>query len=127
MTPPKRAIGSWFAALAAAFAFTALFHLAAILLPSLAPGSSASRHAAFVAINTGVVAGLLRRPPWFVWSFAVLTAQQLYSHGLDVWRAWSGAGRIDWMSLAVLAIMLLTMGTLVRCTGDSDRSVVDRA
>src|ERR1700722_19303821 len=118
--PPARArlrhgiAGRSFGLLVAVFAFTAAFHGAAVLAPSLAPSSSAFRPALFVVVNAVVAVGLLRRPPWFVWPFSILTAQQLYSHGRDLWLTWSGEGRVDWMSLAVLAVMPLTLAMLVR-------------
>jgi hypothetical protein len=110
---PRVASRPWSRVLAVAFGITALFHAAAIGSPSLAPGSSAYRHAVFVGIDAAVAVGLLLRPPWFVPAFGVLTAQQLYSHGLDLWGVWTRTGHIDWMSVAVLAIMPLTMATLV--------------
>jgi len=41
-----------------------------------------------------------RRPRWFIWIFGLLLVQQLYSHGLDLVRAWPE--RIDWNSVVVL-------------------------
>jgi len=39
------------------------------------------RHVLFIGICTICIYGLLKRPQWFVWFFAILTIQQLYSHG----------------------------------------------
>jgi len=87
------------------FVVTALFHVVAILSPTLAPGAPPWRHALFVALNASVAIGLVWRPPGFVVGFALLTLQQLYSHGLDMWEAWHADGRVDWMSLAVVVVM----------------------
>jgi hypothetical protein len=109
---PQASTARWL--LSSVFAFTALFHMVAIVSGEPGPGSSLARHAAFVAINCGVVAGLLFRPRGFVAAFGALTVQQIYSHGLDLWQAWATAGRIDWMSLAVLVVMPGTLVALVK-------------
>jgi hypothetical protein len=83
----------------ATFAVGALFHLYAIAT-HVAP---LWRHALFAAINLAVVWGCWRRPRWFVWVFAPLLLQQLYSHGGDLWQAYPES--IDWSSLMVVVWM----------------------
>jgi hypothetical protein len=102
-----------FCALAILFGAGALFHAAAIALPALAPTSPAWRHAVFVIVNAVTAWGMLRRPRFFVFLFAILCAQQLYSHGADAWHAWHDEHRADLTSLAVLALMPLALAALV--------------
>ncbi len=102
------------AAIALAFVAAALFHAAALLYPPLDRSSPAWRHALFIAINLVAAAGLVRRPRGFGFAFAVLTAQQLASHGGAALRAWRDAHRIDVASLAVLVVMPIALAALVR-------------
>ena len=102
-----------FAVLAFAFALAALFHLAAVVAPSIAEPSPPWRHALFAAINAAAAAGMLKRPRAFVFAFAALTAQQLYSHGtygVDVWRR---EARIDWASVVVVIAMVTVTMTVI--------------
>jgi hypothetical protein len=101
-------------ALASIFAVTALFHAAAIVSPSLAPGAPGWRHGLFVALNAAVAIGLLWRPPGFVAAFGVLTGQQVYSHGRDILDAWRTEARVDWMSVGVLVVMVGTLIALAK-------------
>jgi hypothetical protein len=84
----------------------ALFHFAAMLSPSVSrieyePGYPQWRHIVFIGINI-ILARLFQvRPRWFIWAYAALTAQVLYSHGLGAYRLWLAEGRVDWISVAV--------------------------
>ncbi len=100
-----------FGLLALAFAGAAAFHLAAAARPGVDESSSAPRHAAFVAVNLACAFGFARRPGWFAPAFALLTVQQLASHGGQALREWR-AGRVDVASLAVLAVMPLALALL---------------
>ena len=103
-----------FGLLAAVFVAGALFHAAALVVPSLAGNSPPWRHATFVAVNLAAAAGMVRRPPLFVPLFGLLCSQQLASHGDAAYRAWRAAHRIDVASLAVLVVMPLAFALLVR-------------
>jgi hypothetical protein len=113
---PPRARALAFFALAVIFAVAALFHLAAVARPALAPSAPAWRHAVFVVVNgacaVGLAWGRVRRARAFVAAFALLVVQQLWSHGLEAWGA-ARAGRVDLASLGVLAVMPLTLAMLV--------------
>ena len=56
---------------------------------------------------------MLRRPRWFVFAFAVLCAQQLYSHGTFAWAMWRDHAQIDWASIVVLVTMPAALALLV--------------
>src|SRR4051794_1570431 len=81
--------------------------------PGAAADGSAGRHLVFVAINALVAVGLLRRPPFFTWAFMALAIQQLMSHGGDVVRTWTKERRVDWISVAVLVVVLVTAALLL--------------
>jgi hypothetical protein len=94
-------IARWFwITVSAIFITGALFHLYALFA---ADSSPPWRHALFAAINLGVAWACWRQPRWFIWAFAPLLLQQLYSHGTDFARTWPE--RIDWQSLVVLVGM----------------------
>ena len=50
-----------------------------------------------------------RRPRGFVWLFAALTAQQIYSHGSDALRERAAGQSVDPASLVVLVGMPLVL------------------
>ena len=94
----RQRIESWFWIIASAsFVVAALAHLYALFSADPSPPW---RHALFVAINLVAAWGCWRRPRWFIWPFALLLLQQLYSHGHDLAQAWPA--RIDWRSLLVV-------------------------
>ena len=102
-----------FVVFACGFIAAAAFHIAAIAFPGVDIPSPAWRHALFIAVNLGAAAGMIFRPRWFALPFAVLTAQQVYSHGMTLVSAWR-SGRIDWPSVVVLVAMPLALFLLVR-------------
>jgi hypothetical protein len=102
-----------FATLAGAFVFTACFHAAAAIRSEIDPEAPAWRHLLFVGVNLMCVLGLLFRPLIFIPAFAVLTAQQLWSHGGQAWRMHVEQGAVDFPSLAVLAVMPATLILLI--------------
>lgn len=99
--------------LAASFVVTAVFHLLAAAIPSMRGGVPAWRHGLFVGVNALSVYGVLKRPRWFVALFAALVAQQLYSHGGDLWRTWASAHRVDVASLVVVIAMPCILALLI--------------
>jgi hypothetical protein len=94
------------------FAFTACFHLAAAIRPSVDPEAPTWRHLLFIGINLTTIAGLIRRPLIFIPAFGVLLIQQLVTHGTHAWKAFAGGGS-DWPSIAVVIVMLVTMTLLI--------------
>jgi hypothetical protein len=102
-----------FFVIAAMFAFTACFHLAAVVRPSVDPEAPAWRHLLFACINGSCIAGLLKRPIWFLPPFAALLVQQVVSHGGHALEAWTRDRIIDWPSLAVLVVMPATFVLLI--------------
>jgi hypothetical protein len=99
---------------AAAFAVAALFHLAASIDPALDDSSPRWRHLLFVAINAAAAAGMIRRPRGFPLAFAILCAQQLYSHGTALVLAWTRDHRIDVASVIVVTAMPVALALLLR-------------
>jgi hypothetical protein len=68
---------------------------------AIAGEPSVVRHALFVAINLALAALLVVRPRWAFWPALALTAQQMWSHGLELSRSFLGSAPLDWSSLAV--------------------------
>ena len=97
-----------------AFVAGAAYHAVGLVRPDWTEPIPPWRHAAFVAVNAGVVAGLLWRPRWFVAVFALLVAQQLYGHSTYGWEVWRDERRVDWASVAVVLGMPIVLALLVR-------------
>jgi hypothetical protein len=98
-----------FRILAAIFAASAVFHAVQAILGH----GVVLRHAVFVGID-GVAAWLLvTRPPGTAIVFALLTGQQIASHGGDLVRGWKNDGRIDPIDVGVLVVMPATLAALV--------------
>lgn len=84
----------------------AAFHAAAMASPGIArieydPTYPTWRHVLFIVIDVTAAALLLRRPPWFVWAYAVLTLQVLNGHGRGAWHRWVEQREVDWISVGV--------------------------
>jgi hypothetical protein len=93
-------------------------HLTALAVPAFgtaaySPTYPAWRHVLFVAIDLTLAVLFLRRPGWFVWAFAVLTAQVIYSHGGSALASWQGDGRVKWIDALALVAVPLALGLLV--------------
>jgi len=93
-----------FAASAILFIGAGVYHLYG-LIASLADPQLAAFHAAFVVIDPVTAFLLLRRPEWFPYAFALLTAQQIYSHGMEALSAWRAMSAIDYISLVIIIFM----------------------
>ena len=104
----QRLAFSFWLAISMSFVLAALFHAHAAATHTF----PVWRHVLFAVINLGVAWGCWRRPRWFIWAFGLLLLQQLYSHGIDLARAWPE--RIDWNSVVVLLGMPLVALALWR-------------
>lgn len=98
----------------AGFCVAAIFHLAALIDPTLGEPAPPWRHVLFAAINVAAAVGMARRPRGFVLAFAVLLAQQLYSHGTALVSTCRSDHRVDWASVVVLVVMPAAFALLVR-------------
>jgi hypothetical protein len=98
-----------FALLAVVFAAAAVFHGVEAALGH----GVVARHALFVAVDAVVAGLLLARPPGTAIVFALLTGQQIVSHGGDLLRAWQIEHRVDPTDVGVLLVMPLTLAALV--------------
>lgn len=98
--------------LAALFAAGALFHLAAILAPTIGNAASPGRHAVFILINASFAAAFFSRWRFTLLPVLALAAQQLYGHGTDLLRA-HAEGRTDVQSLVVLLFLPIVVGCAV--------------
>ena len=99
--------------LAAAGAVVAVsVHAAALVVPAFGaaaypPAYPAWRHGAFIGIDSALAWLFPRRPGWFVWAYAVLTAQVLYGHGGQAWATWRHDEYIAWIdAVAIVAVPL---------------------
>jgi hypothetical protein len=95
-----------------AFSLVGVFHLAQAG-HLVGDGVNAGRHVLFAGIDGVLGVLLLARPPGLAAAFAVLTGQQIVSHGGDFVRAWRVAHVIEWSDLAVLVVMPVTLALLV--------------
>ena len=105
---------------AAAFLSAAMYHVAAVLIPSFGTyaypyGYPLWRHALFIAINVSVAWLFLRRSRWVIWLVALMTLQIYNGHGRYAWMTWSRESRIAWVDLltvigaTVLLLLLLAV------------------
>ena len=92
-------------------------HAAALAVPAFAaanyPGLPAWRPGVFIAVNATAAVLFLVRPRWFTWAFAVLTAQQIYSHGGSAWMSWQRDGQVRSIDAAALVAIPLALVLLV--------------
>jgi hypothetical protein len=86
----------------AVFLVAALYHVAALVMPSLGIGGLNWRHGLFMAIDCAGAYLMLRRPHWFVLAYAILMVQQLWGHGAQLASQWAQTGAIHWPSLFVI-------------------------
>lgn len=86
------------------FVGAGLYHLYGLIV-ALADPSLAAFHAAFVVIDPLTAYLLLRRPDWFPYGFALLTIQQIYSHGVEALTAWRATSAIDYVSVFIIVFM----------------------
>ena len=79
------------------------------------------RHELFVGLNLALAALLVTRPRWALVPAALLSAQQLYSHGSDLVHSVRGPEPFDWASVGVLVffLALLTLLVVERRTADT--------
>jgi len=101
-----------FRLMAASFAAAALYHLTALTIPAFArvsysPTYPVWRHLTFILVDGSAAYFMLRRLPWFIWAYLVLTIQVLQGHGLRLWQVWFGQHRIQWIDL------ITVLGTLL--------------
>ena len=89
----------------AVFVVAALFHFSHWVSPIVGDTASPMRHLVFVAIDLSVAAALYFRPWFLKYVVAVLTFQQVYSHGAQAWHAWVSQGEVDVVSIAVVLLM----------------------
>jgi hypothetical protein len=89
--------------------FTAIYHMR---YAGVTQQSVMRRHMVFTGINMVLIFLFLKRPAWFVYLFAILTVQQLYSHGSRFMRYLSNH-EIDWLSVGVLVFMPFLLYLLI--------------
>lgn len=77
-----------------------------------------ARHEVFVGLNLGLAVLLVVRPRWALAPTAVLSLQQLVSHGSDLVASLREPGAVDWASAGVLVFFpaLLTLLVVERRT-----------
>ncbi|MBY0488625.1 MAG: hypothetical protein K2R93_02175 [Gemmatimonadaceae bacterium] len=101
----------------------ALFHGVALAVPSVDPASPPWRHALFLvlALSAALVLGRAewRRQRWVAPLFALVTLQQLQSHGARLIRWWQQDHRVDWSSLVLLVTLMVLLPLLVRARRES--------
>jgi hypothetical protein len=104
----------------ARLASCALLAVAALSHARLAAlgGAHVLRHELFVGLDLALVALLVLRPRWALIPTALLSLQQLWSHGSDLVDSLRGQGPVDWASALVLVFFpaLLTLLVVERRT-----------
>lgn len=83
-----------------------------------AGGPHVLRHELFVGLNLALAILLVLRPRWALLPTALLSVQQLASHGSDLVDSMQGPGPLDWASLGVVVFFpaLLTLLVVERRT-----------
>lgn len=93
--------------------FAALLGVTALNHARLAAtgAGNVARHEVFVGLNLALAWLLVARPRWALLAAALLSVQQLYSHGSDLLASIHEPGPFDWASVGVLVFFpaLLTL------------------
>jgi hypothetical protein len=110
-SPDSSRVFRW---LAPAFVCAAVFHAAACVRPSIAEPVPRWYHALFVVVNVLLAVGVVRRPPWFAFVFAIYAVQQFAEHGVRGVRVCMEEHRLDWASLASVVFVPIVLALLVR-------------
>jgi hypothetical protein len=78
---------------------------------AMAGAGNVMRHEVFVGLNLALALLLVARPRWALLPAALLSVQQLYSHGSDLLASVHEPGPFDWASVGVLVFFpaLLTL------------------
>lgn len=92
-----------FIAFAIFFLVASVYHIVAIFFKINT--SPIWRNILFIFINLFTAWGLWKRPSLFIYFFAALMLQQLYSHGSDLINEWTLQNKIDYISILVLLLM----------------------
>lgn len=108
-------------AVAALFFGAALFHVAALGIPTVSDPSPPWRHAAFIAINGVFGTAFWRRPRWLFLAYLVLAVQQAHGHGTALLAALD-EGRVDWQSVAALGSIPFFGGVAWTATRERSRA-----
>lgn len=84
-----------------------------------AAGAHALRHGLFVGLNLALATLLVFLPRWALPATALLSIQQLWSHGADLADSIRDPGPLDWASVLVLVFFpaLLTLLVVERRRG----------
>ena len=98
---------------AVAFAAAGLFHAAAFIHPEIAEPVPRYWHALFVFVNAGLVAGVLKRPRWFPFVYALYTLQQWVEHGVRGIDVWQSEHRLDWASVVSVLFVPIVLALLI--------------
>ena len=93
------------------FMVAAAYHGIALFQP--VNDSPLWRHALFVAIDLVCAFGSLKRPPWFVWLFALLAIQQCLGHGGRFLSELVHEGHMSWIDLGVILFMPAALTCLI--------------
>lgn len=91
-----------------AFIVAALYHFFQ-LVHVFGDVQAVAFHGSFVLIDVFVAFAIWRRLPGLLFLVAILTAEQLYSHGSAAWYAWQEAHQIDVISWVVVIAMPLLL------------------
>jgi len=89
----------------------ALYHLTGVF--HTIDGTPVWRHVLFFIINLFCVYGVIKRPLYFTWFFAILLVQQYYSHGLYLLKVWDEQQRVHWISVFDLVLLPIVLVCLV--------------
>ena len=98
---------------AVAFAAAGLFHATAFFHPEIAEAVPRYWHALFVFVNAGLVVGVLKRPPWFPFVYALYTLQQWIEHGVRGMDVWQSEHRLDWASVVSVVFVPIVLVLLI--------------
>ncbi len=98
----KKALQILFIAFALLALAAMIYHFIGVI--TAFDNTPAWRHILFIGIIIICIYGLLKRPVWFIWFWAILTLQQFYSHGAHFIRFLT-ENNFVWIDFGVLLLM----------------------
>ena len=111
--PPSRLLAVLFGLGALAFVGAGISHVVRGLAQDPGDTSGPGRHLLFVVIDALAAVGLVLRPRWLVLPFALLTLQQLGTHGGRALAALQSGGALRADDVAVAVGMPVLLGLLI--------------
>lgn len=93
------------------FSLASIYHFVGIFYS--VNNSPIWRHFLFVGIDLYFVYGLLKRPKYFVYLFAIFLLQQFYTHGNYLINMWTEKKQVHWISVFTIILLPIALIALI--------------